>query len=250
MDTSNCRVAVLAGARARSGLRVRLQHAPVAAAWLRCRGRGRLAQLHRAHRADPGGRYLVCNAAHVPLADRSFDGILCLDVLEHVTNERAVLAETARLLKPGGTLVLTVPPTSLAASSTRPGAASFRRRSPRQDVIATIRMSSPLCSRRPGSRRPARARGQHLHTRAGATHRTRRGRAGPPAGVVLFRWLIRVEPLYAVAAFAYYTVYLLEDVVPARPGRVPLAVGRQARRDVARSAVQPAPGHTQIDTAM
>jgi 2-polyprenyl-6-hydroxyphenyl methylase/3-demethylubiquinone-9 3-methyltransferase len=51
----------------------------------------------------------VCNAAHVPLADRRFDGILCLDVLEHVTNERAVLAETARLLKPGGTLVLTVP---------------------------------------------------------------------------------------------------------------------------------------------
>ncbi len=245
---------------ARCGLRVRLQHAPVAAAWLRCRRRERLAQLHRAHRADPGGTYLVCNAAHVPLAARSFDGILCLDVLEHVTNERAVLAETARLLKPGGMLVLTVPlsgcwrarirSTSLAASSTRPGAASFRRRSPRQDVIATIRMSSPLCSRRPGSRRPARARGQHLHTRAGATHRTRRGRAGPPAGVVLFRWLIRVEPLYAVAAFAYYTVYLLEDVVPARPGRVPLAVGRQARRDVARSAVQPAPGHTQIDTAM
>ena len=115
LDTGDCRVAVPAGARARSGLRVRLQHAPVAAAWLRCRGRGRLAQLHRAQRADPGGTYLVCNAAHVPLADRSFDGILCLDVLEHVTNKRAVLAETARLLKPGGTLVLTVPHSGVLA---------------------------------------------------------------------------------------------------------------------------------------
>ncbi len=103
--------------RARCGLRVRLQHAPVAAAWLRCRGRERLVQLHR---ADPGGTYLVCNAAHVPLADRSFDGILCLDVLEHVTNERAVLAETARLLKPGGTLVLTVPHSGLLAGLDSP----------------------------------------------------------------------------------------------------------------------------------
>jgi SAM-dependent methyltransferase len=57
----------------------------------------------------------VCDAAHVPLADRSFCGILCLDVLEHVTNERAVLAETARLLKPGSTLVLTVPQCGLLA---------------------------------------------------------------------------------------------------------------------------------------
>src|SRR5260221_14656781 len=34
----------------------------------------------RVRRADPGGTYLVCDAVHVPLADRNFDGILCLDV--------------------------------------------------------------------------------------------------------------------------------------------------------------------------
>jgi SAM-dependent methyltransferase len=39
----------------------------------------------------------------------SFDAILCLDVLEHVPNEHGSLDEIARLLKPGGRLILTVP---------------------------------------------------------------------------------------------------------------------------------------------
>ena len=68
-------------------------------------------------------------------------------------------------------------------------------------------------------------------------------------GLVLFRWLIQVEPLYAVAAFAYYTVYLLEDVVPLGPaGYHVLMVARRA--ETSRVApIQPAPEHTQIDTA-
>jgi SAM-dependent methyltransferase len=41
--------------------------------------------------------------------DRSMDGVVCLDVLEHVPDYRAALCEFARVLKPGGTLVLTVP---------------------------------------------------------------------------------------------------------------------------------------------
>jgi hypothetical protein len=67
---------------------------------------------------------------------------------------------------------------------------------------------------------------------------------------VLFRWLLQVEPLYAGAAFAYYTVYLLEDVVPlGQAGYYLLLVARRA--ETSRVApIQPAPGHTQIDTAM
>jgi SAM-dependent methyltransferase len=41
--------------------------------------------------------------------DASMDAILCLDVLEHVPDFRAALREFARVLKPGGTLLLTVP---------------------------------------------------------------------------------------------------------------------------------------------
>jgi 2-polyprenyl-6-hydroxyphenyl methylase / 3-demethylubiquinone-9 3-methyltransferase len=39
----------------------------------------------------------------LPFADASFDIVYCCDVLEHVTNLRQVIAETARALKPGGT---------------------------------------------------------------------------------------------------------------------------------------------------
>lgn len=45
----------------------------------------------------------------LPFADASFDTVLLLDVLEHVPDDRAVLDEIARVLKPGGLLLLSVP---------------------------------------------------------------------------------------------------------------------------------------------
>jgi SAM-dependent methyltransferase len=249
LDTGDYRVAVPAGVRARSGLRVRLQYAPVAAVWLLFHGRGRFVQLHRAQRADPGGTHLVCDAAHVPLADRSFDGILCLDVLEHVTNERAVLAETARLLKPGETLVLTVPHSGLLAGldslnlfgrlvhATRRGlfppgiaATGCHRHYAVDDLRALVRGAFTLVR----VRRTGFGVAELVHLPV----------------LVLFRWLIWVEPLYVVAAFAYYAVYLLEDVVPLGPaGYHLLLVARRAGTSRV-APIQPAPGHTQIDTAM
>jgi SAM-dependent methyltransferase len=44
-----------------------------------------------------------------PLPDASFDTVLCSDVLEHIAEPAAFLRETARVLKPGGTLLLMVP---------------------------------------------------------------------------------------------------------------------------------------------
>lgn len=44
-----------------------------------------------------------------PLADASCDGVVCNQVLEHVFNPREFLREIARVLKPGGGLLLTVP---------------------------------------------------------------------------------------------------------------------------------------------
>src|SRR5256885_12311879 len=43
------------------------------------------------------------------LAARRFDTVICLNVLEHVADDRGSLAAIARLLAPGGRLVLLVP---------------------------------------------------------------------------------------------------------------------------------------------
>lgn len=44
-----------------------------------------------------------------PLPDAAFDGVLCSQVLEHVFAPEDFLGEIARVLRPGGTLVLAVP---------------------------------------------------------------------------------------------------------------------------------------------
>jgi SAM-dependent methyltransferase len=61
---------------------------------------------------DEPGRQLrfehIATIAHLPLADRSLDGILCSSVLEYVPDPAACLAEFARVLRPGGLLIVSV----------------------------------------------------------------------------------------------------------------------------------------------
>lgn len=45
----------------------------------------------------------------MPFADGAFDHVLCAEVLEHVPDPRALLLEAARVLRRGGSLILTVP---------------------------------------------------------------------------------------------------------------------------------------------
>jgi len=51
------------------------------------------------------------DASALPLADGSVDLVLSLELVEHVPEPAAVLAEIARVLKPGGTVILSVPST-------------------------------------------------------------------------------------------------------------------------------------------
>jgi SAM-dependent methyltransferase len=45
----------------------------------------------------------------IPFPDNSFDGAICIEVLEHVQDPQELLTETARCLRTGGLLLLTVP---------------------------------------------------------------------------------------------------------------------------------------------
>jgi SAM-dependent methyltransferase len=60
---------------------------------------------------DVGGRGALCEAdvTALPQPDASLDAVGCFDVLEHVPDYRAALREFARVLAPGGRLVLTAP---------------------------------------------------------------------------------------------------------------------------------------------
>ena len=69
--------------------------------------------IRRARRAVPNARFTLGAAAHLPYPDAHFDAVVLLDVLEHVADERAVVAEIARVLRPGGLLVVSVPHTGL-----------------------------------------------------------------------------------------------------------------------------------------
>lgn len=49
------------------------------------------------------------DAARLPFESNSFDRVLCSEVLEHVPDPDAVLAEIARIVKPGGIFAVSVP---------------------------------------------------------------------------------------------------------------------------------------------
>ena len=45
----------------------------------------------------------------LPFAEKIFDSLIMLDVLEHIDDDRATLNECFRVLKPSGTIFITVP---------------------------------------------------------------------------------------------------------------------------------------------
>lgn len=53
--------------------------------------------------------YLVCDALQLSLPDNSFDLVIAAEVLEHVGHPEKLMEEMARVLKPGGILIVTFP---------------------------------------------------------------------------------------------------------------------------------------------
>ncbi len=59
--------------------------------------------------AGAGGSAANGDATRLPFADGAFDRIIASEVLEHIPDDVAAFAELARVLRPGGTLAVTVP---------------------------------------------------------------------------------------------------------------------------------------------
>ena len=177
----------------------------------------------QARRTDPRGTYLQADAAAVPLPNASFDGAIFLDVLEHLPDPRGAIAELARLLKPGATLVVSVPHRGLLA------------------WLDSLNVYAGLVRATRHGRFPPEiaATGIHRHYSVAelsallsgaftvrSVQRTGLGLAelvNLPL-LVLFRWVVPLEALYQVVAFAYYTVYLAEDLLPLGPAAYHLMV--------------------------
>ncbi len=63
-----------------------------------------------AKRRIPRGVFrIVSNNQRIPFPNNSFDIILALDVLEHIYDTKTAFTELSRVLKPNGTLIVTVP---------------------------------------------------------------------------------------------------------------------------------------------
>ena len=66
--------------------------------------------LEHAKANNPGAEIHCTDVAELPFATASFDYVICLEVLRHLSNSTPAVAEIARVLKPGGVALATAAP--------------------------------------------------------------------------------------------------------------------------------------------
>lgn len=75
-------------------------------------GVGNRQGLHKGSR-DYSEVDIIADIEDIPIKEGTYDAVLCVEVLEHVKNPNVALKEIYRVLKKGGTLILTAPFNSL-----------------------------------------------------------------------------------------------------------------------------------------
>ena len=160
--------------------------------------------------------FVRASASTLPFADGAFDAVFLLDVLEHLPDEAPALSEAERVLRPGGTLILSVPYRGLLA-----WADSLNLYSAVRDRVPALLPLDPTEQGHPRHRHYSLADLRaHLGTafRIERIARTGLGLAEPlHLGLLLLcRGLLRSEAAYRVLRWVYYAAYVLEDAIPAR----------------------------------
>jgi len=171
------------------------------------------AYIRRARRAVPAARFTLGVAERLPYPDARFDAVVMLDVLEHVADERAAVAEIARVLRPGGLVIVSVPHTG------------WLRWADSLNVYAWLTGEDALAP--PGT--PATSASFHRHYSLGAlrhlfgerfsvdyVHTSALGlaEAANLALLLLCKRVPRAAPLYDALQYLYFGLYILEDVLP------------------------------------
>ncbi len=57
----------------------------------------------------PGYNYKVMDASNMTFEENTFDVVVCSEVIEHLPDQNGFLASVAKIVKPGGTFILTTP---------------------------------------------------------------------------------------------------------------------------------------------
>ncbi|MDQ2742546.1 MAG: class I SAM-dependent methyltransferase [Chloroflexota bacterium] len=167
----------------------------------------------RARRTVRGAVFTHGSAEQVPYPDNSFDGVLLLDVLEHVPDEQAVVREVRRILRPGGRLIVSVPNRGLLG-----GLDSLNLYQRWFGPTAPAPTDDPSWSASPRHRHYSLADLIHLlggdFRRQGVEY-TGLGFAESVNLLLLlfFRRLLPAPRLYAALQYLYFGVYLLEDLL-------------------------------------
>jgi SAM-dependent methyltransferase len=67
------------------------------------------AMIEQGEAPEGGASAVNGNALALPFPDAAFDRVIAAEVLEHIPADRSAIGELARVLRPGGTLAVTVP---------------------------------------------------------------------------------------------------------------------------------------------
>jgi SAM-dependent methyltransferase len=173
--------------------------------------------VERARRSVPEATFTIGPAHSVPYPDEFFDGVLLLDVLEHVPDERVVIDEIGRVLRPGGRLIVSVPNRGCFT-----GLDSLNLYHRILGPSAPPPTDDPSWSRSPHHRHYSL---NELEARLGPRFRVRFARysglgIAEPVNLLLlllFRGAFRVPHVYDVCQYLYFGVYLAEDLLSTGP---------------------------------